>query len=224
MENILAKLALAIATLTASIMALFSGPSPEAPSPTPAPEVVVVSEEEPAPTVTAPAPKITEVNSYEIGRQVGYIEAIAEVVAEEAKKQTPPIQDEPEVLPTNNQNPMTEENTTAEAPVSQARIKLFSSDSATGMGREYSAITDPTIERWDQASDNSNIVVIDLIVFNEEGKKDTNVDVKVTASDESQSKQLGGKQSYQYLFKTPGDHTITFEAYGVTESVTFNAK
>ncbi len=230
MENIFTKIASILATLTVSIMTFFTGPAVEPTIPPEAPTVIVESgaETNPVPKATTTTkvatPKASEINAYEIGKQVGYLQAITEVVEKEAIPKTPPRKDESENLPIKNQKPMTEEETKVEAPVSQARIDLFSSDKATGMGREYNAITDDKIERWDQASDYSNFVVIDLIVYNEEGKKESNADVKVTATDESQSKQLGGKQSYQYLFKTPGEHTITFEAYGATKSVTFTAK
>ena len=229
MENIVAKIALALATLTASIMTFFSGPAPEPQTPLPAPEIIVeetVPTTEPTanPEPPTPAPATDPVaTAYEIGKQVGYIQAMTEVVQEEANK-TPPAQVEPEEqLPPNEEAPMTEE-TNQPVEESRVRIDLYSEDKETGMGREYTAVTDPAIERWDQTSDYSNFVVINFTAYDEEGRKDSRADVKVTASDDSQSKQLGGKQEYQYLFKTPGEHTITFEYKGVSKSVTFNAK
>lgn len=235
MENILAKIALAFATLTASFIAFFTGTAPVPATPALTPEVVIAVPAEttdpeprvvtpkatPAPVTTVMAPN-PSLNAYEIGKQVGYLQALTERAEEEAKK--PPEKDEPADLPDSEEEPMNEEEPkAAEAPVSQAKIELFSEDKATGLGRTYNAVTDPAVERWDQASDYSNFVVINFIAYNEEGKKESHADVKVTATDSSQSKQLGGKQEYQYLFKTPGEHTITFEAYGVSKSVTLTA-
>jgi len=104
------------------------------------------------------------------------------------------------------------------------KIEFYNKDERTGLDRDYRAVTDHTVQRWDQASDNANWIDIGVRVFNAEGKQIKNLDVEVTATDASQNKNLNGKNSYQYLFKTPGEHKITFKAEGLTKSVTLLAE
>lgn len=125
----------------------------------------------------------------------------------------------------NNDRDMTEEKEEEVAATSQARIKITSPFKEQGLGREFKAI-DPEsgITRWDEASDLSNILVLGIEVFGPNGKRDRSTNVHVAATDEEQSRDMNGKTNYQYLFKTPGEHTLTFEVHGVTESITVKAE
>lgn len=111
----------------------------------------------------------------------------------------------------------------ADAPA-LGSIKIKNQDRDTGLGRDFKAITDDSIERWDQASDMANILVLDVEVYDANGSRLRGANVHVEATDDSQSKDLGGKTSYQYLFKTPGEHTLTFSVEGAEDEViTVNA-
>lgn len=107
--------------------------------------------------------------------------------------------------------------------VALGSFKITSPFKEQGLGREYKAITDDSIERWDQAPIES-FVVVGIEVYNADGGRERKVDVRVEASDDSQSRDLDGKTQYQYLFKTKGTHTLTFKADGVEDKViTLNA-
>lgn len=131
--------------------------------------------------------------------------------------------------------PMTQEEKTpvTASPASLKSLEIFSPMPNKGLGRDFTA--NP------EATDDSNSLELGLIVRDDTGKATSIADVEVTATDKSQNKTMavtgniakiyvdGEKQTvpyfpFSYLFKTSGDHTITFSANGMTKQVTINAK
>jgi hypothetical protein len=107
-------------------------------------------------------------------------------------------------------------------------LKIISPMANKGLGRQY--VASPTVK------DESNYIYLGLIVKDSQGQARNNVEVKITATDESQNQTItstgnvgkdyenGVKKivpyyPFEYNFKTPGKHTITFAAEGLTESV-----
>lgn len=130
------------------------------------------------------------------------------------------------------------------APVSQARLEIFSPLAGKGLGREYVALRDgynpqDPAEHYDE----SNYIVIGLVIYDDNGNigTDRTVPVTVTATDGSQNKTMNGTgvmlgqangsipggtfyYSYSYDFKSSGQHTITFQARGMSKAVTLSVK
>lgn len=107
-------------------------------------------------------------------------------------------------------------------------IQIFNPYPDKGLGRTYRAS--------DKATDESNYIEVGAIVRDENGNYMKDVVVEVTATDSIQNKTLKGTGDvrkvwkngipetvhyyhYYYEFKTSGQHTITFTADGVSESV-----
>lgn len=169
--------------------------------------------------------------SEEVRLQANLIARQAIVVAQEQIEAETRADDRREEHEDNDDDMNEEENTNDTAgddeqeEEAQFRIEIGSPFEEQGLGREYKAVTDPSIERWDQATDNANILVVSVEVYKAHGKKRVrDADVRVEASDESQSRFLGGKNYYQYLFKETGEHTLTFSYGGVEETVVVTAK
>lgn len=116
-------------------------------------------------------------------------------------------------------------------PVSMKSITIISPIAIKGLGRTY--LSRPEIK------DEFNYIEIGLIVRDENGNPVKNAEVVITATDSSQNKTIdvtgdvtpryenGVKikthyYHFSYAFKTPGEHSITFTAEGLSEVVTFN--
>jgi hypothetical protein len=115
---------------------------------------------------------------------------------------------------------------------SQKKIEIISPMANKGLGRTY--LARPILK------DEFNYIDIGLVVYDDDGKIVDNVKVDVVATDTSQNKSMNGTGNvtriypdgsvrvvpyyfYEYEFRTPGEHTITFSAEGLTKSVTLNA-
>lgn len=115
---------------------------------------------------------------------------------------------------------------------SMSSIEIISPVGSKGIvaGRTYTA--------QPEVIDETNYVYLGLIVLDDAGNPDKNVEVTITATDETQNKTLNGTGNvypryenevriitpfypFHYEFHTVGDHTITFSANDMTKSVTF---
>lgn len=112
--------------------------------------------------------------------------------------------------------------------INMSSLEIISPMANKGLGRKYKAS--------EITEDESNYIEIGLVIRDDDGKS-TNLDkVIVTATDESQNKEINTtgnvtkvwiEQSqktvyyypFSYNFYTPGTHTITFESNGMTKSV-----
>jgi len=116
-----------------------------------------------------------------------------------------------------------------ESTPSMSSIEIINPIPGKGAGRTYTA--------QPQIIDESNYVELGLVVRDDAGEPIKNVVVTITATDETQNKTLNNTGNvypryenevrimtpfypFHYEFKTVGDHTITFTANGMTESVT----
>lgn len=134
------------------------------------------------------------------------------------------------IMDNNSTAPLSPEpqNIPLTAPAPAATLQIVSPLAGKGLGRQY--VASPDIK------DESNYIDIGLIVTNPDGSVNTTATVNVTATDSSQNKEIVGTGTFwgnphnvyyypfEYQFKTPGDHTITFTVLGVTQSVTVTAK
>lgn len=119
---------------------------------------------------------------------------------------------------------------TSSMPKLKPKIEVISPMSNKGLGRKYIANSKIVNE--------SNYVELGLIVWDDDGKVRDDLQVIITATDESQNKTLNGTGNvtpiydkhktkvitpyyhYHYKFKTAGKHTITFAVNGMEENVT----
>lgn len=116
-------------------------------------------------------------------------------------------------------------------PTSMKSITIISPIAIKGLGRTY--LSRPNIK------DEFNYVELGLIVRDDNGIPVKNVTVVITATDSSQNKTIdvtgdvtpryedGVKiktpyYHFSYAFKTPGEHSITFTAEGLSKVVNFN--
>lgn len=119
-------------------------------------------------------------------------------------------------------------------PVSKARIVIVSPIEGKGLGRTYKA----NAEAGQKGATilEENYIHIGAVVYDEEGRRRRDVTVEVSATDSSQNKTIEGTGTqgkalidgvltrfnyypFNYEFKTPGTHTITFSALGISQSV-----
>ena len=113
------------------------------------------------------------------------------------------------------------------------KLQIISPMSNKGLGREYVAS--------ESVQNEYNYIEIGLVVYDSAGEPDRNTEVIVEVTDQTQNKTMsstgtvgriyenGVKKEvfyypFTYEFKTAGEHTITFKANGMTESVTVTAK
>lgn len=117
----------------------------------------------------------------------------------------------------------TESVGTEEAQSTLANIELKYFSEFANLNTEHLART--------TALDGKNFIIIDAMLTDSNGNNDNTSPMTVTATDESQNTVIDGTGSningkyyyeYRYFFKTTGDHTITFAADGVTQSVTIS--
>lgn len=122
---------------------------------------------------------------------------------------------------------------TATAPSSRARIEVISPIPGKGLGRSYKAAA--------EVSDESNYVELGAVLYDDAGNPVRDARMAITATDGVQDAievgtgdvtnvWRGGQKiqvpvySYHYEFTTPGKHTITFEANGLTALVELEAE
>jgi hypothetical protein len=123
----------------------------------------------------------------------------------------------------------TVEPITQTQPTSMKSITIISPIATKGLGREYLSRA--------EIKDEFNYIELGLVVRDDADKVVKNVEVVITATDESQNKTLSNTGNvtpiyvdgvkiitpfypFSYAFKTPGEHIITFVAEGLTQSVT----
>ncbi len=116
-----------------------------------------------------------------------------------------------------------------EPKISMKKIEIISPIRGKGLDREYVANS--------QVENESNYVELGLVVYDDAGEITKMDKVVITATDETQSKTINTTGNvtriytngvektvyyypFHYEFKTAGDHIITFEANGLSESVT----
>lgn len=108
------------------------------------------------------------------------------------------------------------------------KIDIINPIGMKGTGRELQARAEP--------KDELNQVYIGAVVTTADGSNERSADVSVTCTDSSQNKTIKGtgdftgapQNVYYYPFTydihTTGEHTITFTAGGVSQSVSFNVE
>lgn len=119
----------------------------------------------------------------------------------------------------------------ASAPAPQYRIEIVSPFPGKGLGRSY-YVAPPGVTTWDTAPDEKYTISLGAVLYGPDGTDDRTSVMQVTATDDSQDKTIDGTGDlwgnphnvyyyfFGYVFKTPGDHTITFSSHGVSQSVT----
>lgn len=123
----------------------------------------------------------------------------------------------------------------APAPASQARIEIVSVDTTKSLDDVYH-VADADIPTWGVATDTKSYIPLGAVLYNENGENNRNSQMTVTADDASQDAVLNGTGNFwgspynlyyyplNYLFTTPGDHTITFRANGVEASIVLKSQ
>lgn len=193
------------------------------------------------PQTSTTTEKSAVIQAFELGKIVGKAEAsldIAQAKIETTTVTNTPIASQPTPEPTQVINQPTQITMTptptqiASAPVSQARIEIYPIQ-RNGLSKEYKASPEPT--------EKENFIVLGAIVYDVNGNVDRDAVVTITTSDATQDKVKNGTgdvitiypneeklqvlgYKFNYDFKTPGDHTITFSANGLSKSVVINAK
>lgn len=136
-----------------------------------------------------------------------------------------PVQNAPVPVEITNSAPVP----TVSTPMSQARIEIISPIAGKGLGRDPYTAADPIV-------DESNYVEIGAVLYGDDGAVLNTPEMVVTATDDTQDKTMEGTGTlygqrpnftyyypFHYEFHTPGDHTITFSANGLTQIVTIHA-
>jgi hypothetical protein len=155
---------------------------------------------------------------------------VANQAIQVAQREISSMQSGTQSTPQNQNNSMTEGTSTpaTQEPVSLARIEIVNPWPGKGLGRQYKAAP--------QISDESNYIEIGAVLYNADGIVNTSAPMTVSATDSSQNKNLNGTGNYSprveggyyypftYEFKSPGEHTITFQANGITKAVKVNAE
>lgn len=189
-------------------------------------EISTTTEQVPVATTTTTTTKTKEEIAYELGKMVGVLE---QQVTELEKKVAEATTTQPTPAPTSPQPEPTVQPLPEQPKPSMSEIKIISPIPVKGLGRSYTA--------QPQVVDESNYIDIGILVKNDDGSVNKDATVTITATDESQNKTLKGtgnlytyyvdgnkRQDYyypfHYEFRSVGDHTITFSANGMTESVT----
>ena len=113
-------------------------------------------------------------------------------------------------------------------------LEIISPINGKGLNRKY--VAKPGIGEKGVSYDESNEIILGLVVKNDAGDVVNNVTVAVESTDTTQNATLNGTGNvgkiyvdgnekqvyyypYTYQFKTSGKHTITFSALGLTQSV-----
>lgn len=187
------------------------------------------------PQTSTTTEKSAVIQAFELGKIVGRTEAkldtaLANVATSSVAYIPTPIPAPiPEPVQVINQPTQTIMTT---APTSQARIEIYPIQ-RNGLGKEYKANPEP-IEK-------DNFIVLGAVVYDANGNVDRDAVVTITTSDVTQNKVKNGTgdvitiypneeklevlgYKFNYDFKTPGDHTITFSANGLSKDVIINAK
>ena len=111
---------------------------------------------------------------------------------------------------------------------SMSSIEIINPIAGKGLGRQYKS--------QPEVIDESNYIELGLIVRNDNGMPIKDAVVTITATDTTQNKAYNGTGNvypkyennvrmiipyyrFHYEFKTAGEHTITFSANGLTDSV-----
>jgi hypothetical protein len=141
----------------------------------------------------------------------------------------------PEPEPVVDEVPSTASEPLDSVPVNEPKVmeytgQIISPVSIKGLGRQYAA--------REKMLDEMNYVYICLLIKDQDGNVIKDAEVKVITTDESQNKTINGTGTiantyvdgqkipvycypFSYEFRTPGDHKITFEYKGQSESVEF---
>lgn len=184
--------------------------------------------------------------AYELGKQVGQMQAKAEQITNQPT--TTMTQAQTPVAPPTSNNGATapvltgNEGTTANvpapvvaataAPASQARIEIVNPIGGKGSNVHHS-----TSEAFDERGNPKNEMDIGAVLYGADGALVGDATMTITATDASQDKTIVGTGDvypkfengnrtlapvymFHYVFKTVGDHVITFSANGVSQSIT----
>lgn len=120
-------------------------------------------------------------------------------------------------------------------PASQARIEIISVDPSKPLvGTMYSVAPD-SVKSAGEATETMQVATLGAIVYDADGNNDKTSAVEVQTDDATQDKTINGTGNmngnsglyyypFNYLFRTVGDHTITFTVNGVSQSVTLEAQ
>ena len=248
--DILGLLKAFIAAMTGAFLAI-TGLGTAAPTATQVQEVASTTQEVVQATdaiveetvATTPSPTSDDVRqAYELGKTVGKLEAATQQITSQptttmTQAQPPAPAPEPvadTVEPTSAGVGTTEpppEPPVAAAPVSQARIEIAPVTLARPLDRTFVHVEG--VESVDAAPSHDNWADIAAFVYGDDGQNTRTATVVVTATDASQNATFVGTGNVQkgrfyfpfnYLFKTAGQHTVTFTANGLSESVTMTAE
>lgn len=204
--------------------------------------VVVPAPSYQIPQTSTTTEKSAVIKAFELGKIIGRAEASLEIAQTKIKTpivtNTPiasqPVPSVPEPTQIINQPTQTIMTPTpiASASVSQAHIEIHPIQ-RNGLSKEYKANPEPT--------EKENFIVLGAVVYDANGNVDRDAVVTITTSDATQNKVKNGTgdvvtiypkdeklqvlgYKFNYDFKTPGNHTITFSANGLSKEVTINAK
>ncbi len=253
LHTIYAKVATVITAILISV-GIWSAPVPPTPI-QPAPEVVVETPAIPEvprpvpekPVVKAPAPKPAP-------PQISAT-STAEVAPISPPVPTPTPTPPPQVIYVPVYVPQPTPAPTPQAPTpepiveakpkpvpSKASIAIISPIAGKGIGprMDFNG-TDVGYVASSTVENESNYIVLGLIVYDDAGENTRTAVVTVTATDASQNKTMNGTGNqktmyydgiakvmwfypFSYDFRFAGQHTITFSANGMTESVTLTVK
>jgi len=253
-----------IATISTTFITLFGTVTPEIQEipPLPLAEVSISQEINPEIPLNTPVtkdiPKNDLVSVYELGMQIGAIQEQIRQMEKQVKKESviESVKSEPasvsavsltpitEPLQTQNQTtimpqPQIVEEVKKEIPKSLASIEVLNKNFGqySEFSQKYEMIAKPGAGEKGVNYDDSNSIAIDFIVRDDEGKIRRDIQVKVTATDESQNETINGTggvkpiyidgvktqvsvYQFSYYLRTAGKHVITITtATGTTKTV-----
>lgn len=122
-----------------------------------------------------------------------------------------------------------------DAPATQAAIQIVTMDNVHQLTDTWQ-VAPASVTTAGEASSTNYVAILGAIVTDASGNVDKTATMTVTTDDEAQNTTIVGTGNfwgaphnvyyypYTYLFRTAGEHQITFTANGVSASVTLNSQ
>lgn len=247
LQTIIAKITSVIVTILISV-GLLTAPVSPAPA-HPIPEIpAITTPESPKPTPVAKIPPPASLKPQIMATSMPPTPVSLSAPIPMPTVITPPVVYIPIYVPQSTPiptvpEPVVEKDKEKEKPKeSLVAIEIISPFAGKGIGPRLDFNgTDMGYVASSTVENESNYIMFGLIVYDEDGKNTNTAVVTVIATDSSQNKTMtstGNQKTmyydgiarvmwyypFNYEFRFPGQHTITFTAYSLTKSVTLSVK